>query len=127
MSETPLVSAGSAEYGDFRKKVAAIVFIVNKKTVLIIQQTVMLLQIFQRRWITAFYGIALRNAASQGSFQTFLLLGQSRFTNGSNSLYKQNKQYQKCQNRKQIDQFASEGHAFLLKTIHDITPIRCWS
>ena len=36
MSETPLVSAGSAEYGDFRKKVAAIVFIVNKKTVLII-------------------------------------------------------------------------------------------
>ena len=80
------MSTGSAEYGDFRKKVAAIVFIADEETVLIIQQTVMLLQIFQRRWITAFYGIALRNAASQGSFQTFLLLGQSRFTNGSNSL-----------------------------------------
>ena len=59
---------------------------IDEETVLIIQQTVVLLQIFQRRRITAFYGIALRNAASQGSFQTFLLLGQSRFTNGSNSL-----------------------------------------
>ena len=127
MSETPLVSAGSAEYGDFRKKVAAIVFIVDEKTVLIIQQAVMLLQIFQRRRITAFYGIALGNAAFQCGFQTFLLLAQSRFTDGADAPQKKNKQYHKGQNGKSIHQLTPEGHTFLLKTVHGITPIRCWS
>jgi hypothetical protein len=44
MSETPLVSTGPAKYSDFRKKVAAIIFIVNEEAVLVIQQSVMLLQ-----------------------------------------------------------------------------------
>lgn len=85
MSETPLVSTGPAKYSDFRKKVAAIIFIVNEEAVLVIQQSVMLLQIFQRRRITAFYGIALGNAAFQCGFQTFLLLAQSRFTDGADA------------------------------------------
>jgi len=100
MSETPLVSTGPAKYSDFRKKVAAIIFIVNEEAVLVIQQSVMLLQIFQRRRITAFYGIALGNAAFQCGFQTFLLLAQSRFTDGADAPQKKNKQYHKGQNGK---------------------------
>ena len=81
-------------------EVAAIIFIVNEEAVLVIQQSVMLLQIFQRRRITAFYGIALGNAVFQCGFQTFLLLAQSRFTDGADAPQKKNKQYHKGQNGK---------------------------
>ena len=119
-SETPLPGTGPAKYSDFRKKVAAIVFIVNKETVFIIQQSVMLLQIFQGGGIRALHGIALGNTAFQCSLQAFLLLAQGGFTDGADPLYKKNKQDQKGQNRKQKKKSAPEGYMLLLKTIQSI-------